>query len=426
MIARTGIRDLDRALQSRCAEFGITRLADTTGLDRTGVPTASCVRPGTGDTIWVYSGKGCSRAEARVTAIMESLERGAFLWSSEAVPVRFANQLELEIDTPVWGPERFTEKAAPYRSETLAWVKARHSSGHFVWVPADLVLTGTRPLTSPASAFVIETSNGMAAHSALPSAIEKAVFELIERHVVSLCELRASHVPIWRLRAICEAIGVDCGEVESSFKEDADVAVSVDLASLPARLKRLFAYFVGPRAGLSLKLLPNSFGLFVAAAGWAEKFSPFVTLGAAGYGISRCAHVAVTKALLELAQSRATDLQGAREDCGVGEKARLSRPPSGHWLLTDSRRHVRLPPARQTGTKPLEVSELDNLLLRGGLREWAFVACSPFPGVHCVRAIIPGVETWHPTGGCATLGPEARRLVGSVEVHNYAQPLPGQ
>ena len=418
MTARTGFRNLDRALLARRAEFGITRLADTTGLDRTGVPTASCVRPGTGDTIWVYSGKGSSKAEARVTAIMESLERGAFLWSSQVVPVRFANRLELEANALVWGPERFTEKPAPHRSEPLGWVEARRSSGDLVWVPADLVLTGTRPLTYRVSAFAIETSNGMAAHTALQSAIEKAVLELVERHVVSLCELRASHAPMWRLRVLCEAIGIDSREVEASFREDADLAVSIDLASLPARLRRLFAYFLGPQARLSLKLLPNSFGLVVAAAGWAEQLSPLVTLGAAGYGIGRCAHVAVTKALLELAQSRATDLQGAREDCGVGEKARLGQPPSGHWLLAESRQRIRMPPARLSETQPMDVPELDTLLRRGGLREWAFVACSPFPGVHCVRAIIPGVETWHPTGGCATLGPEARRLLGSVEVHD--------
>src|SRR5690606_15390558 len=119
-------------------------------------------------------------------------------------PVRFANRLELEADAPVWGPERFTEKAAPHRAGTLGWVEARRSSGDFVWVPADLVLTGARPLTSPASAFAIESSNGMAAHTAFPSAIEKAVLELVERHVVSLCELRASHAPMWRLRALCK------------------------------------------------------------------------------------------------------------------------------------------------------------------------------------------------------------------------------
>lgn len=424
MTARTCFRNLAHTLLARRAEFGITRLADTTGLDRNGVPTASCVRPGTGDTIWVYSGKGCSKAEARVTAIMESLERGAFLWSSQAVPVRLATRLELEANAPVWGPERFTEKPAPDHSEPSGWVEARRSRGDLVWVPADLVLTGARPLTSQSSAFAIETSNGMAAHTELQSAIEKAVLELVERHVVSLCELRASHAPMWRLQALCKAIGIDSSEVEASFREDADLAVSIDLASLPMRLRRLFAFFLSPQARLSLKLIPNSFGLIVAAAGWAEERSPFDTLGAAGYGISRCPHVAVTKALLELAQSRATDLQGAREDCGLGEKARLSRPPSGHWLLADSRKRIRMPPARLSETQPMDTPELDALLRRGGLHEWAYVACSPFPGVHCVRAIIPGVETWHATGGCANLGPEARRVVGSVEIDDDAEPLP--
>jgi ribosomal protein S12 methylthiotransferase accessory factor len=56
----TGLR---QRLLPIIGEFGITRVASTTRLDRIGIPTASAVRPWTRDVIWVYSGKGLSQDE---------------------------------------------------------------------------------------------------------------------------------------------------------------------------------------------------------------------------------------------------------------------------------------------------------------------------------------------------------------------------
>ena len=53
--------------------FGITRLADITGLDFLGVPVAQAVRPGAA-TVTVSQGKGATRAAAMVSAAMEAIE----------------------------------------------------------------------------------------------------------------------------------------------------------------------------------------------------------------------------------------------------------------------------------------------------------------------------------------------------------------
>ena len=55
---------------------GITRVADITGLDRLGIPVFSCIRPDAAEgSISVYNGKGATETAARVSAIMEGLER---------------------------------------------------------------------------------------------------------------------------------------------------------------------------------------------------------------------------------------------------------------------------------------------------------------------------------------------------------------
>src|SRR5262252_8777288 len=54
---------------------GVSRLSDITGLDRVGIPVFSAVVPKSEDTITVYNGKGLTPLDARIGALMESIER---------------------------------------------------------------------------------------------------------------------------------------------------------------------------------------------------------------------------------------------------------------------------------------------------------------------------------------------------------------
>src|SRR5919205_3526131 len=56
-------------------KIGVTRLADITDMDVLRIPNYSAVLPGTEDYIWVYSGKGPTKAHAKASALMESIER---------------------------------------------------------------------------------------------------------------------------------------------------------------------------------------------------------------------------------------------------------------------------------------------------------------------------------------------------------------
>ncbi len=65
-----------RRVEPLTKKAGITRVADITRLDRIGIPVFSSIRPeaGTG-AISVYNGKGLTETQARVSAIMEGIER---------------------------------------------------------------------------------------------------------------------------------------------------------------------------------------------------------------------------------------------------------------------------------------------------------------------------------------------------------------
>ena len=58
-----------------CPRIGITRISDITCLDKLYIPNFSAILPGTEDTIWVYSGKGTTKSDAKASAIMEAIER---------------------------------------------------------------------------------------------------------------------------------------------------------------------------------------------------------------------------------------------------------------------------------------------------------------------------------------------------------------
>ena len=59
------------------SSIGVTRLADITDMDILRIPNFSALLPGTEDYIWVYSGKGATKLDAKASALMESIERYA-------------------------------------------------------------------------------------------------------------------------------------------------------------------------------------------------------------------------------------------------------------------------------------------------------------------------------------------------------------
>ena len=64
-----------RMAMSLSKQIGVTRVADITHLDKLTIPNYSAVLPGTEDYIWVYSGKGPTKAHAKASALMECIER---------------------------------------------------------------------------------------------------------------------------------------------------------------------------------------------------------------------------------------------------------------------------------------------------------------------------------------------------------------
>lgn len=392
---------LDRALGQRLGELGITRLADTTGLDRLGIQTHSCVRPGTTDSIWVYSGKGLTPAASRVSAVMECVERTSALWSDASVKVCARAALGA---WPVLGPEVFTEASTPATDAPEAWVLAHRLGGGRVWVPAELVFLDRPARPDIRWRFVAQTSNGLGAGTTFEAALGHALEELIERDVVSCAELRASHGGAAALASVARASGLELDAVLGRYRDDVDAAITIDPTTVPEPAAGVLRRFAAIGLAVTLKYLPNDLGVPVVGAAAVEELAFDNVLAAAGFAASLDTADAVLRALLELAQSRATDRQGAREDCGHEEKGRHRAPPRAHWLAEPGRPvpFASLPwGAKGAGPR---TARYRRALAAVGLDQVAYHAFHAPAGLHVVRALVPELETWHATAGDSRLG----------------------
>ncbi|WP_436528703.1 YcaO-like family protein [Actinoplanes sp. HUAS TT8] len=272
--------------------FGITRVADLTGLDEIGLPTHAAYRPDS-RTVAVSMGTGLDHEQARVGAAMESIEA----WHAE----------NLVLPTVVTAPAR--DLALPYDLSALAlaprspltpsfvldWVRGRGlRTGAEVLVPRALIeLDFTRGRGWPQVLFR-PTSNGLAIGNTADEATLHAMFELIERD----CVTPFPAIPFARRRH-----------------------VDPDTAAHPVT-RAVLAAILGAGCRVEVSELTNDLGVpCFAASVWSVE----MPMMCGGFGCHLDPAVAVGRALSEAAQSRIGVVSGARDDIDV-DVYRLADP----------------------------------------------------------------------------------------------------
>lgn len=167
-----------------CRRFGITRLADITGLDRIGLPIVQAIRPTALSEVTAL-GRGRSLAQAAIGAIMESCER----FFAEAVsPARIihATADELALATGLFEGLMREDGADGWRSRRLPWIMGIDlPSGEATPVPLELVHTRyTHPPPAGDGVFTRSTT-GLACHFSASQALLHGLFECIERDAMA-------------------------------------------------------------------------------------------------------------------------------------------------------------------------------------------------------------------------------------------------
>lgn len=269
-------------MRPRMGEFGITRLADQTGLDFLGTPTFAAFRPNAA-TIAVNQGKGSSLAAAEVSALMEAVE-----FSVAEQPLVETTQFATLGDAECRGFVPDIGYLLPYGQdwspspETL-WVTGRcWLNGGNALAPIDAVNLWPR---AQSISNICKNTNGLASGNTAEEAYFHALCELIERDAESLWSLSQ---PEFLMK----------GRVRPSRLQSDRIDQWCDVIA---------------RNGLELSLVDMTSDIDVPA--YACIISD-ATSGcvASGTGAHPLPARAAMRAIVEAAQSRVTAIAGARDD----------------------------------------------------------------------------------------------------------------
>lgn len=369
--------------------YGITRVADTTKLDRTEIPTISAVVPHS-DLLSVFNGKGRTREAAIASAVMEAVERQIMAHPAVETHRRSVRDactyidLEpfgllpgaLDIDVEcTWGTDLFTGEPIPLPMHAVAcpWYGERvfHTSG----------------------------SNGVASGNTLTEALYHALTELVERHVFSLFRIRSEMVPRF-------------------YRADAGDAVWAQTLTFPtgdAYLDDLERRIAGAGLQMRVMILLEDDLPVVSVATCVEPGSD-PPMAHQGMGCSLSPAHAVGRAITECVQSRVVDIQGARDDLlrpddpprVTGEHARRPRAlPKDRWFLDLPSAAVALSSLRNRSTSDLAADLQLVMQLLKASNAGRVVAVQLSPGdapVSVVRVVAPGLESMFSTGRIGARG----------------------
>ncbi len=386
-------------------KIGITRLADITDMDVLRVPNYSAVLPGTEDYIWVYSGKGPTRQHAKASALMESIERYSSLPSGGPHKLVRSSYSGLVKNHRVLHPEEIVEPVRfEYRNDmVMDWLAGYDlARGEEVMVPATVTLFRYSPQPPAVNPFAYFHTNGLASGNVLEEAVCHALCEVIERDAMSIAELRASAIPFHVLRTIVHSLGSAGFQVppipSDRFVDDPGVFPEVDISDIDFMpVRNLAEKFKRAGISLSIKDITSDIGIPTFNASSVEWISHDYGYLAEGHGTHPDARIALLRAITEVSQTRAANIQGARDDLRKIRYGESNTDDRRAWQFMPSTKTTRFSDVKTFFNEDIldDIQLILSRLKSVGLGRAIVVdLTNPEINVPVVRAIVPGLETF--------------------------------
>ena len=386
-------------------KIGVTRLADITDMDVLRIPNYSAVVPGTEDYIWVYSGKGPTKRHAMASALMESIERYSSLPSGWLGKFVRSSYSELSKTHKVLHPDEIVEpmRFVYHTDMMMDWLPGYDLvSGEEIMVPASIALfryTSSPPAINPFSYF---HTNGLASGNVMEEAVCHALCEVIERDAMSLADLRASAIPFHILRTIVHSLNAAAFSVShiltDKFVDDPSIFPDVDISEIDFEpVKTLVEKFRQAGISLMVKDITSDIGIPTFNASSVEWISHDYGYLAEGHGTHPDARIAVLRAITEVSQTRAANIQGARDDLRKIKYNDENTDDRRAWQFMHSTKKIRFSEVPTFFNEDI-LDDINFLLYRlknVGLNQVIIVdLTNPDIGIPVVRAIVPGLETF--------------------------------
>ena len=362
--------------QDKLKAAGITRIADITDLDRIGLPIYTAIRPTAEEgAISIYGGKGISKDHAKASAMMEGFERySAERQDSDDTIIATVDEIaELGdyIDPKSLNLPKDIEKKG-IDNLSLEWSKSKDIiSGNEYYIPTNAVFHPYTHNSNVQSLFKSNT-NGLASGNILEEAVLHGMLEVIERDAWSIFELTHKNYAQIDTESIESKIILD---IIDRFESE---GIKIKLMDFTADIK-----------------IPT---IAASADDTVTKDAGLLTLG---MGTHLDPEVAVLRALTEVAQSRATQINGAREDtvradfareAGYERMKRINR-----FYFKEEEEKLKLSDIENKSTSSItkDIEIVKDELIANDIKRILYVDLTrPELDVSVVRVVIPEMEVY--------------------------------
>ena len=360
---------------------GITRITEITHLDRVKIPVFSSIRPtAQSGGVSVYAGKGATVEQARASAMMEGFERySAEKQDIDQEKISISAYNEIKNDSVLNPRNLLLPKSFENQNiemQKLEWIEAEEIiSESPILVPANAVFhpyIPNREIKPCAMAMFKGNTNGLASGNVIEEAVLHGIFEVVERDAWSIFELTK------RNKKQIDLDTIENDTVRELVEKFTSQGIKIKLMDITADLK-----------------IPT---IVASADDTVLKDAALLTLGV---GTHLNPEIAAIRALSEVAQSRATQIHGTREDTVRADFMRkagyenMKRTNKDYFVEEDEKINLSDIENKITGSikKDIEVSieevqkaGLDKVIYYDLTREEI--------GVNVARVIIPKAELY--------------------------------
>lgn len=386
-------------------QIGITRVADITDMDRLRIPNYSAVLPGTEDYIWVYSGKGPTKNHAKASVIMESIERFSSLPANYEGKILTGKYKELSKSYDVL---KYDEVIEPLSFQLTDEMNMDYCIGYDlinqkdILIPSSLAIFRYNPNPPSINPYSFFHTNGLASGNVMEEAICHALCEVIERDAVSIAEFSSSAFQYHLLKTIENGFlnnGIRIRSLESkNFIDDNTVYSDIDLNGLDyPPVKKIVREFHKCQISLKVKDITTEIGIPTFIASSVEWVNHDYGYLVEGHGTHPDSRIALMRAITEVSQSRAANIQGSRDDLRKMKYDPQNSDENKSWQFMAS-------PKKKAFTEVNSFYNDDILddikLILGNLKNKGFKNAivvnltNSRLQVPVVRIIVPGLETF--------------------------------
>lgn len=387
------------------SKIGITRLADITDMDILGIPNFSAVLPGTEDYIWVYSGKGATKLDAKASALMESIERYCSLPSGNQKKMIQGSYKEVSKMSKTLHPSNVVEPMlVEYDEDMIMDFLLGYDliNSEQILVPTPLALFRYSAKPPAINPFAYHHTNGLASGNVLEEAICHSLCEVIERDATSLAELHASALPYNTLRTMTKYLsdnGMDIDPINSTEFVDDDTKYSdVDISNIDFEpVSNLVKRFNDSNISLMIKDITSPIGIPTFNASSIEWITENYGYLAEGHGTHPDARIALLRAITEVSQTRAANIQGARDDLRKISYGNSNSDEKKTWQFMKSKNSIPFSEIKSYVNDDIldDIKLILSRLRSNGLNQVIVVdLTNPQIKIPVVRTIVPGLETF--------------------------------